>query len=438
MIVGSRFKTKRDTAQNWSSYNPVLLEGEIGIVTDAIEFKVGDGETEWNELPSFYKKDSLANAYIQKTKLNCTAGLKFSIPVNDNPAFLYAPLEVLKFFSSIESDTVITACSYDNSDSSSFTYNEDCVEFDGKMKIKKMELLLTFNNPVSLNNNGYICNAEIDFSTLQEITGYIPKEYKKLSDTLGVRFDGSEWEQYSEENDVISASIYVKNNTAYGITGEGTDTAVTQLSSNWSSLTDAEKLALFQNITGEFTTSDIVDFGSCTVYSYSVNSEVPVYKLVYIPLAQLVLPKGLISLAGFELSNVNILNSVTGNSQLKIAITTDLETYYTYNSTSGEFESLSGEISANLLLQEGISVSSLSSIPAEAWANTSAIGFAYVLSQTEDSENCYTDELVLTVTSNGSWKKAVHGTDYDYEYSGNSTATISVLTSGDYKVNYMS
>jgi hypothetical protein len=41
------------TAATWSTLNPVLLEGEIGFVSDAspVTHKVGDGVTAWNSLP---------------------------------------------------------------------------------------------------------------------------------------------------------------------------------------------------------------------------------------------------------------------------------------------------------------------------------------------------------------------------------------------------
>lgn len=49
-----RFKQKRDTAINWRTRNPILLDGEIAIVrvsaTD-IRIKVGDGKTKYNDLP---------------------------------------------------------------------------------------------------------------------------------------------------------------------------------------------------------------------------------------------------------------------------------------------------------------------------------------------------------------------------------------------------
>ena len=41
---------RRDTAANWTVENPVLAAGEIGIETNTLKAKVGDGATAWNSL----------------------------------------------------------------------------------------------------------------------------------------------------------------------------------------------------------------------------------------------------------------------------------------------------------------------------------------------------------------------------------------------------
>ena len=42
---------RRDTAARWAQYNPVLLEGEVGYVTDnPNQYKIGDGIHAWNDL----------------------------------------------------------------------------------------------------------------------------------------------------------------------------------------------------------------------------------------------------------------------------------------------------------------------------------------------------------------------------------------------------
>ena len=53
-IFNIRVKNKRDTEANWEKKNPVLLDGEIIIVTTTsgdTRFKVGDGKKTYNQLP---------------------------------------------------------------------------------------------------------------------------------------------------------------------------------------------------------------------------------------------------------------------------------------------------------------------------------------------------------------------------------------------------
>lgn len=41
---------RRDTAANWTSANSVLHAGELGIETDTLKLKIGNGATAWNSL----------------------------------------------------------------------------------------------------------------------------------------------------------------------------------------------------------------------------------------------------------------------------------------------------------------------------------------------------------------------------------------------------
>ena len=46
----SRLQQRRDTAANWTSNNPTLAAGEIGLETDTSKFKIGNGSTAWASL----------------------------------------------------------------------------------------------------------------------------------------------------------------------------------------------------------------------------------------------------------------------------------------------------------------------------------------------------------------------------------------------------
>ena len=51
-IINAQMKQRIDTKDNWASKNPVLLLGELGMVSDDPNlYKVGDGTTAWNALP---------------------------------------------------------------------------------------------------------------------------------------------------------------------------------------------------------------------------------------------------------------------------------------------------------------------------------------------------------------------------------------------------
>lgn len=49
--MADRVLQRHDTAANWQTHNPVLAEGELGIITDGAKgYKIGDGVTAWNDL----------------------------------------------------------------------------------------------------------------------------------------------------------------------------------------------------------------------------------------------------------------------------------------------------------------------------------------------------------------------------------------------------
>ena len=49
--MADRIQFRRDTEAEWADHNPILGAGEISIVTDTQQFKLGDGLTAWLDLP---------------------------------------------------------------------------------------------------------------------------------------------------------------------------------------------------------------------------------------------------------------------------------------------------------------------------------------------------------------------------------------------------
>ena len=46
----ANIQVRRDTAANWTSTNPTLAAGELGLETDTLKLKLGNGSTAWNSL----------------------------------------------------------------------------------------------------------------------------------------------------------------------------------------------------------------------------------------------------------------------------------------------------------------------------------------------------------------------------------------------------
>ena len=54
--MASLIQIRRDTAANWTSTNPTLAQGEIGIELVTNRMKIGDASTDWNSLK--YQSDA--------------------------------------------------------------------------------------------------------------------------------------------------------------------------------------------------------------------------------------------------------------------------------------------------------------------------------------------------------------------------------------------
>lgn len=79
-----RLQNKRDTAANWTKNNPVLLDGEIVIVTTnsgEIRRKVGDGTRKFSELP--FDDEVLRSLVSAKTGRICSVERPVSQPDGD-------------------------------------------------------------------------------------------------------------------------------------------------------------------------------------------------------------------------------------------------------------------------------------------------------------------------------------------------------------------
>jgi hypothetical protein len=85
----SRLQQRRDTAANWTSNNPTLAAGEIGLETDTSKFKIGNGSTAWTSLAyangiTATSTDTLTNKTINSTPTSGTSSNAGVINVGTN------------------------------------------------------------------------------------------------------------------------------------------------------------------------------------------------------------------------------------------------------------------------------------------------------------------------------------------------------------------
>jgi hypothetical protein len=59
--MASKIQLRNDTQLNWQNVNPTLLQGELGIEIDTKRIKIGDGTTQWNNLPYDFNINKLSN-----------------------------------------------------------------------------------------------------------------------------------------------------------------------------------------------------------------------------------------------------------------------------------------------------------------------------------------------------------------------------------------
>lgn len=64
MTSYGRIQFRRDSTADWSSINPILLDGELGLNTTLGLFKIGDGIKNWNALPYFGGSNTFASLIV--------------------------------------------------------------------------------------------------------------------------------------------------------------------------------------------------------------------------------------------------------------------------------------------------------------------------------------------------------------------------------------
>ncbi|WP_145052444.1 DUF1565 domain-containing protein [Paenibacillus xylanexedens] len=178
--------------------------------------------------------------------------------------------------------------------------------------------------------------------------------------------------------------------------------------------------------------------GGAKVYAYVESEAAKTMTVQGILNPVLIRAKGDLRLDGVEqIDALTLTASATGNAQAKMIVSKDKgltwEAYRGGNWMAVNADDLS-DVSA-----KGMTAAELNATPPSAWDTAVLAGqvrFAYYLERTTADEKVAIDALSAQFDMRGRWKKAVHGTDYDYAYPTNSSLQVSLLSDGSYKINY--
>ena len=214
------------------------------------------------------------------------------------------------------------------------------------------------------------------------------------------------------------------------------------LANNWSALTDTEKEALFVGTNyNKPTVADLQSLGDkFKIVAYGVDTTSPKTVIKAVPNNKLFVPVSLFGGSFSTIDNMHIDANVDANSNIRFVFTKNLLDYYTFGSSG--FTKVSA-FDADTVINEGISMSDVATISEMQWGTffdadngDKGIAIAFAISMTDISDVAYLDNLSVTADMRGEWRKAVHGTDYDYAYPNNTILKIEINADVNYKINY--
>lgn len=155
------------------------------------------------------------------------------------------------------------------------------------------------------------------------------------------------------------------------------------------------------------------------------------------PHPQLIMPTKDINISSIERFEKIKLNSVvSGRGILKVIFSFDSgNSWVTWDGTQfTQIHPLLADVLTN-----GISPTALEAMNMDAFNDLRSyydtFRMAYAMKIQDTTDQAATDELSFQIEMKGTWKAAVHGRDYDYEYPDNSSVTITLYQSGDFKMN---
>ena len=215
------------------------------------------------------------------------------------------------------------------------------------------------------------------------------------------------------------------------------------LANDWSALSDTDKEALF--IGTNYNKPTVAELqalgGKFKIVAYGVDTTSPKTVVKAVPNNKLFVPVSLFGASFNTIDSMTVQAIVDVGTDIRFVLTKDLINYFTF--TSSGFTKVSS-FDADTVLSEGMTKDTLSGISDLQWGTffnsdtgDKGIALGFAISITTVDDNAYLDNLQVIADMKGEWRKAVHGTDYDYAYPNNTTLKIEINADGNYKINYV-
>lgn len=124
---------------------------------------------------------------------------------------------------------------------------------------------------------------------------------------------------------------------------------------------------------------------------------------------------------------------------IRFAFTIDKSKYYTYKNSAWE------EIQTDEIPTKGIIKEAVEAIPTEKWHElitakdtkvVSKLGIAYSIQQRYVDDTCNIDNLSLTISQKGKWRKMLPHSHYMVDFVDNEAVEVTLNNAGSYKINY--
>lgn len=336
------------------------------------------------------------------------------------------------------------------SGSNSNKYNHIAITFDSKTK--KLSIFYNgklFISGIITNNlyeeiqkfirkNNYYTDHFFKFTIFADIgyLAYPSKDATLLIDNLRLS-NKVLWDKDFFPPGIVGYQTFVHGDNAYGVK----DGSIILLSSNWSSLSNNTKATKIQDLDFDVLpkVSDMIakssDGNISKVESYQVDAGTP--NLVIKSAGkkvETVYQNTLLDLSKFiSVDKIVPDYTITNSSTIRVAITTDLLTYKTYNFNTSSWET----IDKSKVVSDGIPINKLDSIPKNSLAELGRkIAFAYtIILDNSETDTCQINSISIATSSDEKWTKTKQE-DQSYGYLNSKVLQITFSKSGDYKVNY--